>query len=180
MHDVDQLQRWMQTVIMNLGGAQQGVASEEARQLIGVGPEDAEQVVTRSQALTALERLDIYNRAYFARLLECLREEFPTLLHALGEEAFDDFAIAYLHRYPSRSYTLNQLGVNFPRYLAETRPEEGGGDGLPADLGQVGRASHRGRRHRSRRGGGGRSKRGEGGRDGDDGRDPVARWVRPA
>jgi hypothetical protein len=46
---------------------------------------------------------------------------------------FDAFAVGYLQAYPSRSYTLLQLGANFPRYLAETRPEEGGGEGLPAD-----------------------------------------------
>jgi hypothetical protein len=125
MHDVDQLQRWMQTVIMNLGGARHGVASDQAREVIDVAPEEVEQVVTPSRALTALERLDIYNRAYFSRLVDCLHEEFPTLLHALGEETFDEFAIAYLQRYPSRSYTLNQLGVNFPRYLAESRPKTG-------------------------------------------------------
>jgi hypothetical protein len=123
MRDLDQLQRWIQQVIMHQGGARQGVASDGARQVIDVSPAKVEKVVRRSQALTALERLDIYNRAYFSRLVECLREEFPGLLHALGEETFAAFAIDYLQRYPSRSYTLNHLGLNFPRYLAETRPE---------------------------------------------------------
>jgi hypothetical protein len=111
---------------MHLGGAREGVASAEARRVIDLGPADAEQVVMRSQALTGLERLEIYNRAYYARLLECLREEFTVLRHAFGEEAFDEFAVAYLQKYQSRSYTLNQLGANFPRYLAESRPEEDG------------------------------------------------------
>jgi hypothetical protein len=124
MRNLDQLQRWMQTVIMNLGGAHHGVASSEARELIDVSPEDVEKVVTRSQALTGLERLEIYNRAYFSRLVECLHEEFPVLLHALGEETFDAFAIDYLQKFPSRSYTLNHLGINFPRYLAQSRPGE--------------------------------------------------------
>jgi hypothetical protein len=127
MHDVNQLQRWMQAVIMNLGGSHQGIASDQARQVIAVAPEEVEKVVTRSKALTALERLDIYNRAYFSRLVDCLHEEFPTLRHALGEETFDEFAIDYLEKYPSRSYTLNQLGTNFPRYLAQSRPEQGKG-----------------------------------------------------
>lgn len=122
-HDLGQIQRWMQATIMHPAGIAEGIASAEAQGQIRVGPDEAESVVTRSLALTALERLAIYGYAYYARLLECLREEFPVLAHALGEEVFDAFAAEYLERFPSRSYTLFQLGVNFPRFLAETRPD---------------------------------------------------------
>jgi hypothetical protein len=98
--------------------------SPEARQVIDVPTVQVEQVITRSRALTALERLEIYNRAYFARLLECLREEYPVLVHALGEDTFDEFAVDYLQKHPSRSYTLNQLGAGFPAYLAQSRADE--------------------------------------------------------
>jgi hypothetical protein len=124
MHDLNQLQRWMQTVIMCPGGAPAGVASAQARGIIDVTPEAVESVATPSRALSALERLDIYNRSYFTRLLECLREEFPVLRHAIGEEAFDHFALDYLGKYPSHSYTLNDLGTSFPAYLAESRPAD--------------------------------------------------------
>jgi hypothetical protein len=122
MRDLERLQRWMQMVIMHPDGVEAGVAAPEARQLLDVKPEEAERVVTRSRSQVALDRLAIYHHAYFARLVECLREEFPVLLHALGDKAFDSFAIAYLQKYPSRSYTLNQLGACFPRYLEESRP----------------------------------------------------------
>jgi len=132
-HDLGQIQGWMQAAIMHPVGVAEGIASGEARQHIDVGPDQAETVVTRSRALTALERLAIYGFAYYARLLECVRDEFPVLMHALGQEVFDAFAVGYLQKYPSRSYTLVQLGANFPRYLAETRPAGDEGDGLPAD-----------------------------------------------
>jgi hypothetical protein len=128
MHNLDAIQRWMQTVIMNPHGVHAGVGSDDARREIGVEAHQVETVVTRSHSLTALERLDIYHRAYFARLIECLRDEFPVLLHALGEEAFEAFALGYLQKYPSRSYTLNHLGTRFPQYLAETRPMPDGND----------------------------------------------------
>jgi hypothetical protein len=132
MHDLDRIQRWVQAVIMSPGGARAGVASAEARSLIDVGPAQVERVVRRSRALSALERLDIYHRAYFGRLVDCLREEFPVLCRALEDEAFDEFAVDYLQKYPSRSYTLNHLGANFPRFLAETRPpDEGDGVSWP-------------------------------------------------
>ena len=90
---------------------------------IDVSAEQIEKIVTRSNTLTATQRLAIYGHAYFARLQECLRAEFPVLLHALGEELFNLFTFEYLRQYPSRSYTLHQLGENFPRFLAETRPD---------------------------------------------------------
>ena len=60
--------------------------------------------------------------AYYARLLECLRAEYPIMAEAMGTELFDEFAVEYLQRYPSHSYTLNDLGANFAAFLAETRP----------------------------------------------------------
>jgi hypothetical protein len=127
-HDLDQIQRWMQSAIMNPDGIAEGIASPQTRRLIDIGPEEAERVIKRSKSLTALERLAIYANAYYARLLECLREEFPVLKHALGEEIFDSFAAGYLELYPSRSYTLFNLGTSFPRFLAETRPDRQGQD----------------------------------------------------
>jgi Putative DNA-binding domain len=131
--DLGQIQRWMQAAITHPVGVAEGIASAEARRHIDVGPDEAETVVTRSRALTALERLAIYGYAYYARLLECLRDAFPVLKHALGEELFDAFAAEYLQQYPSRSYTLLQLGVNFPRFLAETRPQQEGVEDSAAD-----------------------------------------------
>jgi len=82
-----------------------------------------ETIVTPSAALSAEERLAIYCRSYHARLLECFREMFPALLKALGEKVFDLFALEYLQRHPSRSYTLEHLADDFPKHLAETRPD---------------------------------------------------------
>src|SRR6266481_4478552 len=48
------------------------------------------------------------------------------LKRTLGEEAFDGFAFCYLQEFPSRSYTLNELGRHFPHYLQETRPVKEG------------------------------------------------------
>lgn len=120
--DLDRIERWMQTVIMNPDGVAAGMATEAARRHIDVAPEDAESVISRSQALDSVERLEIYNRAYFARLLECLRGEFFVLAKTFGEEIFDAFAFGYLQSYPSRSYTLNHLGANFAKFLEESRP----------------------------------------------------------
>ncbi len=117
------LQRWMQSVITHPEGVSRGIDAQPARQQIEITAADVEQVVCRSQALTAIQRLEIYHNAYFARLMECLRETFPALVSATGPEVFDQFALGYLQAYPSTSYTLGHLADKFMQYLAQTRPD---------------------------------------------------------
>ncbi len=90
----------------------------------GMTPRDeVEQVVAHSARLNGDECLAIYQRSYYLRILKCMREQFPALCHALGEELFTDFAREYLRAHPPESYTLYDLGRRFPGYLAETRPD---------------------------------------------------------
>lgn len=131
--EVSRLQQWFQAVVTHPDGVEAGADSEAARRLIALRPGQLEQVITRSRALTAAERLAVYANAYHARLLECLGEVFPMLKRALGEEAFDGLAFGYLQAYPSRSYTLNDLGVHFADYLEETKPRPGDDDDAIAD-----------------------------------------------
>ncbi len=112
----------MQSVLMHPGGVVEGMASPAARQFLAVAPSDMDSVIAPSQTLSSIERLEIYARAYYARLLECLQAEFPILTKAMGEDLFDQFAVDYLQRYPSHSYTLCELGSRFAGFLAETRP----------------------------------------------------------
>lgn len=127
-HSLSQLQAWLQSVVMHPGGALVGIDSSLAHQHLAITGGDVESVVTRSRQLSALDRLEIYARAYYARLLECLRSEFPVLTKAMGEDCFDDFAIDYLQKYPSQSYTLCELGARFAKFLEETRPPAEDGD----------------------------------------------------
>jgi hypothetical protein len=118
------VQQWMQAVITHPEGVEAGVESAAAREQLDVDARQLATVIEPSAALTSAERLDIYARAYFARLIECLRDEYPILARTLGEELFDAFAVDYLGRYPSRSYTLNRLGASFADDLRETASAE--------------------------------------------------------
>lgn len=125
------LQRWFQAAITHPDGVRQGVASGSARRHIDLGPDDVARVLTGSVAQSPLDRLAVYGHAYFARLLDCVREEYPVLKHALGDEAFEAFAAGYLQEHPSRSYTLFALGARFPEFLRVTRPALESDDGQP-------------------------------------------------
>jgi hypothetical protein len=120
--ELNQIQRWMQAVITHPGGVAEGAVSAAADAMISNATEQVEQIIRPSRKQTAAERLQVYSNAYFARLLDCLREEYPALRHAAGEDAFEGFAIGYLQQHPSQSYTLADLGAGFPGYLADPRP----------------------------------------------------------
>lgn len=121
---LDVVQQWFQAVVTHPAGVAAGAASPAAQRLVRLDRGALEQLVRRSRRLTAEQRLEIYANAYYARLLECLRDTFPVLAQVLGAEVFDGFAFDYLQRYPSRSYTLYRLAESFPRFLDETRPEQ--------------------------------------------------------
>jgi len=90
------------------------------------------------------ERLAIYWRAYRLRLVETLHSMFPRLLRALGEPLFNDFAMEFIRREPPRGWTLERLAETFPRYLAETKPDEEWANRI-ADLARREGAFRRGR-----------------------------------
>jgi hypothetical protein len=65
--------------------------------------------------LTAVERLEIYNRMYWFRVLDSLHEDCPGLRAALGERRFMRLAEAFLQKHPSKYWTLRDL----PQRLAQ-------------------------------------------------------------
>jgi hypothetical protein len=54
---------------------------------------------------------------FFARLLECLAEDYPAVVKLCGRETFSKLARAYLKAHPSRHYSLNFLGRRLPEFL---------------------------------------------------------------
>jgi len=130
-HDLNTVQRWFQAVITHPDGVESGIDAQAAQELIALKRSELEKIIRRSKNLTAEQRLGIYANAYYARLIECLRESFPVLARTLGREVFDAFAFDYLQRYPSTSYTLNRLGDRFAEFLNQTRPDRTEGTGAP-------------------------------------------------
>src|SRR4051812_23155121 len=56
--------------------------------------------------LTSFERLEIYNRMYWFRVLDSLYDDCPGLRAVLGDQRFMVLAEAYLAEKPSASFTL--------------------------------------------------------------------------
>ena len=75
--------------------------------------------------LTSFERLEIYNRQYWFRVLDGFGEDFPGLRAILGDAKFDALAKAYITDCPSQSFTLRNLGSRLKAWLAK-HPQWGG------------------------------------------------------
>jgi hypothetical protein len=118
---LQQLQTWFASVSTHSGGVDAGAL--EANRALGLPDDDGvDRLVTAGPMLSAAERLQIYNDGYFARLIECLADDYPGLAYALGEDVFSSLAREYIEQKPSRSPSLNAYGGGMPAFC-QGRPE---------------------------------------------------------
>ena len=139
---LDLLQLWMKTVVTERGGLPEKLQS--AAQQHGLLIED---VVAEKRGLSSRKRLSIYTSGYVARLLDCMRADFPVLRRFVGDSVFDAFAKAYIVTEPPHSPSLFDLGADFPKFLEETKPKNGEAEAqmiglldLPAEIARFERA----------------------------------------
>jgi hypothetical protein len=79
--------------------------------------EIVERMIKPNDRLSSVERLEIYNRAYWYRILGSLAEDFPGLCAIIGQKTFDRLSVAYLSELPSESFTLRNLGARLEAWL---------------------------------------------------------------
>jgi hypothetical protein len=84
----------------------------------GAAAQDPAAWVKPNDRMSSQERLEIYNRQYWLRVLASLGEDFPGLRAVAGRTRFDRLVRAYLVQCPSRSFTLRNLGSRLPDWLA--------------------------------------------------------------
>ncbi len=110
---------------MNLLELQRRMAADVMRPLTDdfeMQPE-AEHSVTDyikpNDRLSSFERLEIYNKQYWLRVIGAVAEDYPALQAAMGEKSFDRMVLAYVKENPSTSFTLRNMGAKLPEWLAE-------------------------------------------------------------
>ncbi len=115
--NLDQLQRAVFDVIR-----QPLTASERMRARTQDGRSTkkiADEIVKPNSRLTSVERLEIYNRVYWFRILSSLAEDFTGLREVIGQQRFDKVLLGYLTELPSESFTLRNLGSRLEAWLRE-------------------------------------------------------------
>jgi hypothetical protein len=94
----------------------------------------AAEIIKPNDRLTSFERLEIYNRQYWFRVLSAFAEDFPGLRAILGERKFDAAAKAYINDCPSVSFTLRNLGSKLENWLRKHPKWAGNRQTLALDM----------------------------------------------
>jgi hypothetical protein len=86
---------------------------------------EAAAFIKPNSRLTSFERLEIYNRQYWFRIISAFAEDFPGLAAVISQAAFDRLTRAYLAECPSQSFTLRNLGSQLEAWI-ERHPDYAG------------------------------------------------------
>lgn len=115
--DLCTLQRLMTHVLMRPLTAADGLQPRwiDGRPMAKVAAE----FIKPNDRLTAFERLELYSRMYWYRIIDCVYDDNPGLRALLGERRFSRLVRAYLARYPSRSFTLRNLCSRLEKFIRE-------------------------------------------------------------
>jgi hypothetical protein len=105
---------------MSLHGLQERFQSD----VLGNGESLCPLIADRAR-LSPGERLSIYRNAYRARLAEALKETYPKLRLALGDEAFAECAAGYIAAHPSSSRSIRWFGTHLAGHLSRSPPFSG-------------------------------------------------------
>jgi hypothetical protein len=97
----------------------------------------ASRFIKPNDRLTSFERLEIYNRQYWFRLLSSMMEDFPGLRAVLGDRNFEAMSKAYLVDCPSQSFTLRNLGARLESWLRKHPKWAGSKQGLAIDMARL-------------------------------------------
>lgn len=115
--DVVKLQRLMTHALVRPLTAESGMQPKwiDGRPMA----EFAAEFIKPNDRLTAFERLQLYNRMYWFRLIDAFYDDNPGLRALLGDQKFLPLCEAYLARYPSRSFTLRNLCARLADFVVE-------------------------------------------------------------
>lgn len=78
----------------------------------------ADELMKPGANLSSAERLELYHRQYWFRVLDSVAEDFPVMRKMAGEETFWSLLEDYLLVCPSSSFTLRHLGSRLPDFTA--------------------------------------------------------------
>ncbi len=90
---------------------------EELIRPYGVSEKSTE-ILAQDKPTPAAVGMKVYNHAYFSRLNEVLRENFPALFFLSGAKAFDLLTVEYLQAMPPQGHSLDAVGEGLVNFLA--------------------------------------------------------------
>jgi hypothetical protein len=133
--NLDQIQRAMFHAVRQPLTSGEGMRSKA---LDGVSlTETAKSIIKPNDRLTSFERLEIYNRQYWFRIISSMCDDFEGLRSLLGDKQFHKLVIAYLIDHPSTSFTMRNLGSHLETWLRNHREYIAGIEDLALSMVQL-------------------------------------------
>ena len=108
----------LQALLYRLIAAPEGVAAGLAaeRERLSLELDD---LLAGDDRLTAVERLEIYADAYFYRILDCLKDDFPATLATVGADNFHNLITGYLIAHPPTQPSIDRVGEHLAEFLRD-------------------------------------------------------------
>ena len=75
--------------------------------------------ISSSKNLSASQQIQIYQNAYYERIVAAMMQDFPTITAFLGESAFAGLVCDYINHYPSQHFNLRYIGKNLSDFIAQ-------------------------------------------------------------
>jgi hypothetical protein len=88
---------------------------------LGLREGDLARMVASDARLSAVGRLDVYANMYFFRLRDVLRDDYPKLVAALGDDEFHNLVVDYLLACPPTYFSIRNAGEKLPGFLPRHR-----------------------------------------------------------
>lgn len=101
------------------------------------GAEDGIALVKPNSRLTGVERLEIYSRSYWSRVIDAFTEDFPGVRALTGARQFDRLRRRYLADCPSESFTMRNLGRKLTPWMEQNRALVGANYGIALDMAKL-------------------------------------------
>jgi Putative DNA-binding domain len=101
------------------------------------GSGDGIALVKPNSRLSSFERLEIYNRSYWSRVLDALGEDFPGVRAVVGAKRFAPMLRRYLADCPSESFTMRNLGQHFSAWMERNAALVGPNRGIALDMARL-------------------------------------------
>jgi putative DNA-binding protein len=110
--ELARLQSLLYRLITAPSGVEEGLSAEKA-----LGVEGLAAIIRGDERLSTHERVAIYADAYFYRLLEVFKEDFPATLAVLGDTHFHNLITGYLIEYPPTEPSIMHAGRHLPDFM---------------------------------------------------------------
>lgn len=118
-----ELQDWIRWIVTDPRGVREALADpfpsySRDRKRYTSPPKSSLPWIADTPQIEKVVRLDIYAEAYFSRVLDSMKVDFPITAKLLDDVSFQKLVSDYLKQFPSQTTNISEIGRNFSEFVA--------------------------------------------------------------